>query len=301
MKTTTPTFILALLLAGCTFGTPIESTTIPTTSSSQSLSLRSESSSSSTVTELRGMIEPVGITVYQQGTHKITLENGRIVLLESSTVDLNGYVGTKAKLTGVIRATVEADGQIMNVQTIALDDESTSSSTESSESTTSSSSSDASVSSSKDISSTSSQTTTMSSISSVSSTMSVDNSQSSVTSNVNDARVQTMLKANLASSNWTQEYCSKQTKYCVKVHKNWWYTGFGANGTASMRVDIGPDEIETVGDGVIVVTVEKGTPSNNPVGYNAIKQFDGEYVRISGPAALQAAIDYMATTIRKTE
>lgn len=298
MKNTLLPISLALLCTGCTLGTPIDDATIPSNSSSTVSSIE-VSSSSVTTTELRGMVEPVGITVYQQGTHKITLDSGRIVLLESSTVDLNGYVGTVARLTGVIRATVEADGQIMNVQTIALDDSTSSSSETSSSSSTSSSDSTMSKNSTSSVS-LGTSTVQSSTLTSVSSSSSVQTSVSSVSS-VSDARVQTMLKANLSPENWTQNYCSKQTSVCITVHKNWWYTGFGANATATARIDIGPDEIETIGDGVIVVTVEKGTASSGAGGYTALKQFDGEFVRVTGPADLKAAIDYIASSARKSE
>ena len=69
-----------------------------------------------------GTVKPAGISIYQEGTHRLVLSDGKFILLESGSVDLNGYVGEKADLYGAIRPTVEEGGMIMRVERIGLSD-----------------------------------------------------------------------------------------------------------------------------------------------------------------------------------
>src|SRR3989338_1256723 len=61
----------------------------------------------------QGIVKPAGISIYQQGTHRLLLPDGRFILLESSSVDLNGYVDEQVELLGALRPTVEGAGTIM--------------------------------------------------------------------------------------------------------------------------------------------------------------------------------------------
>src|SRR5205814_1470076 len=62
-----------------------------------------------------GVLEKAGPGIYMQGTHTLTLNDGRSVLLESAAVDLDAYVGQKVDVAGSLRDTVEADGKILTV------------------------------------------------------------------------------------------------------------------------------------------------------------------------------------------
>lgn len=284
---------IALLLTACATRYSVDETDIFSASSVSVSSSSSESSESSSEPEeatLAGVIEPIGITIYQQGTHKITQDDGTIVLLESSAVDLNGYVGEFVEVSGAVRATVEADGQIMLVETIELQEQSSDSSdsSDSSEDSSEDSSSDASVSSDSSSSEDSSETST-----------------SSSTSAELNPKVEAMLQADLGASNWTQEYCSRQVPYCFPIHRNWWYTAFGATTNEIMRVDIGPEEITTIGEGVIIVRLIDGetNSASGTAGGSAYAyaNFDGQHFEVSAPAELQAAVTYIANNITVTE
>ncbi|MDD4627957.1 MAG: hypothetical protein PHE68_01015, partial [Candidatus Peribacteraceae bacterium] len=216
MRPSRPFLVLSLLplfLISC--GSPT-STTDPAGGSSSS------SSSETSVAETHnvvysGRVRTAGISIYMEGTHRLELPDGRFILLESTMVDLNGYVGELAEVSGTVRPTVEAGGMIMRVEQIRLlegssSSESTSESSSSPSSEASSSSysfsfSLSSVSSVTPVSSTSSITVVpaSSATSSVPSKTSAPSSKSSagiVTSSVSaspdlSARIAPMAKQNM--------------------------------------------------------------------------------------------------------
>ena len=69
----------------------------------------------------KGVVQPAGISIYQQGSHRLVLEDDRFILLESDQIDLNGYVGESVEVFGSISPTVEEGGIIMTVENINLD------------------------------------------------------------------------------------------------------------------------------------------------------------------------------------
>ncbi len=98
-----------------------------------------ESSSSSSSSEAlvtsnvtyQGILEEIGVTTYQQGTHRLTLNDGRFIVLTSAdpALDLDMYIGKRVEVMGSTQATVEAGGTIMAVEQVTdLDTESSSSS-----------------------------------------------------------------------------------------------------------------------------------------------------------------------------
>ena len=65
-----------------------------------------------------GTVEPAGIGITMQGTHKL-VEGGRTVaLLEGKAVDLKAYEGKRVRVTGKASATVEGNQTIVEVATI---------------------------------------------------------------------------------------------------------------------------------------------------------------------------------------
>ena len=109
---------VSLLLVGCTAEKPA------TPSPAEETTLEKEKAPS-VMRETKnisydGIVKPAGISIYQQGTHRLSLPNGKFVLLESETVDLNGYVDEHVRIFGALRPTVEAGGMIMRVERMQL-------------------------------------------------------------------------------------------------------------------------------------------------------------------------------------
>ena len=66
----------------------------------------------------RGTVQELGVTIYMQGTHALALGDGRMLILESSVVDLETYLDHEVEVFGSLRPTVEAGGIIMRVERI---------------------------------------------------------------------------------------------------------------------------------------------------------------------------------------
>ena len=65
-----------------------------------------------------GIVEEGGMTIYQEGSHRLMLSDGKMVLLEGELpIDL--YVGKLVRVKGDVMPTVEAGGTIMDVKEIA--------------------------------------------------------------------------------------------------------------------------------------------------------------------------------------
>ena len=123
-----------------------------------------------------------------------------------------------------------------------------------------------------------------------------------------DAKTQTMAKANLAAANWTQKYCSSQIGFCVPVHKNWWFTSFGATSSFLAHVEVGPEELQNLGDGPLAINVVAGSITtagvsdgqvvsrgSDTVGYRVWS--NDRHIEIRGPVALAEAIRYMTQNL----
>jgi hypothetical protein len=68
-----------------------------------------------------GILEEGGVTIYQQGTHRLMLSDGRMVLLEvvdGKNFALGLYEGKLVRVNGDVAPTVEAGGTIMKVNDI---------------------------------------------------------------------------------------------------------------------------------------------------------------------------------------
>lgn len=263
-----------------------------------------ESSSSSSQSEqvtqnvtYQGTVEDTGVTVYQQGTHKLTLENGSFILLESSSIDLDAYLGRRVEVRGSTSPTVEAGGTIMVVAEVTdLDASSSSASAKMCggiagiacdagmnciddpsdscdpnqggadcggicvPSSVSSTSSVAAASSS--VQAASSSQAPVSSAPPASSAMSV--SSSSVVSTDLEAKIVVMMKEDFTNAaRWTQTYCSQHMGFCLPVHKNWYYKSYGAKAGSLWRVEFDNAELpDTPDSGVIKLNVLSGTSAS---------------------------------------
>lgn len=69
---------------------------------------------------LTGKIEPMGMSMFMQGSHQLLDDRGDVmVLLQAGDgVDLNKFSGKKAKVSGSVEGTVEAGGKIMTVSKV---------------------------------------------------------------------------------------------------------------------------------------------------------------------------------------
>lgn len=250
----------------------------------------SESSMTESISSIRetgnvtysGVIQPSGISIYSEGSHRLVLPEGKFILLESESVDLNGYVGETVNVFGSIRPTVEAGGMIMRVDTVQLtgssdasvssptSDSSAEMSSLSSESeSTSSVSSVVSLSEQSSVSSSSVKSVASSSkpVSSASQSVSEESSSSVEQDAKREERIVSMSHQNLENAQWTQQYCTSHIGFCVPVHRNWWFKSFGATNTELWHVEINSEPLEMLGDGPIVIRLMTGTdtPADNTV------------------------------------
>lgn len=70
-----------------------------------------------------GILEEGGVTIYQEGSHRLMLSDGKMVLLktsEDSDVALALYIGKLVRVKGDVMPTVEAGGTIMEAKEIHL-------------------------------------------------------------------------------------------------------------------------------------------------------------------------------------
>lgn len=77
-------------------------------------------STPATATSWTGTVEPAGIGITMQGSHKLVEGGATVVLLTASdkSIDLTRYEGKRAKVTGKASTTVEGGRTIVDVQTV---------------------------------------------------------------------------------------------------------------------------------------------------------------------------------------
>lgn len=277
----------SLALGACSFNAPASDD-----------SASSSSASSESVIEdvsYTGVINELGVSIYMQGTHKLTLENGQFLILESSTLDLNNYLGRSVRVTGDVQPTVEEGGMIMRVETVSTMEQSSEESSESSDTADSSSeSSIASATSSKEAATNIASSRAAASVAAA----------SSASTDASDAKAQAMAKANMGTANWTQQYCSKQMGFCAPIHKNWWFTSFGATSTYLAHVEVSSEELEVLGDGPLSINVVSGSISNDgqvvtqgseTVGYRTWS--NDRHIEVRAPSILAEAVRYITQNI----
>ena len=67
----------------------------------------------------RGRLLPLGASIYMEGTHRLELEDGRFILLESDGLLLDEYANLDVEVFGATRPTVEGGGIVMRVERVA--------------------------------------------------------------------------------------------------------------------------------------------------------------------------------------
>jgi hypothetical protein len=277
-----------LLIAGCSWwaSAPSSDDLFPDDQSNGEVS--SVSSEISSEAELpaasyRGVLSKGQPTIYMQGTHMLTLPDGRFLLLESEDVNLDPYVGKTVEVHGAVRPTIEEGGAIMRVESVALVED---------------------VSSTSSASSAPVPTTTPP-------TPVPENPPSPPTSDAAAARAQAMARANMAPEQWTQQYCSSHMGFCIPVHRNWFYNGFGAVNPSLWHVEVSSEAVENVGDGPLVIDLLSGTvesagatdgqvkmEGNRAVGYRSWTK--GRHFEVSAPAVLRTAVEYITKNLAES-
>lgn len=244
-----------------------------------------------------GVVAPAGISVYNQGTHRLILPGGKFVLLEAEDIDLNGYVDEEVQIFGALRPTVEAGGMIMRVERIELISED-----------------------SEDAELIEEEVTEDSEDSELIEEEVTEDAEDAEANPVDEPadepedeapsadlveRIEMMARQDFSESNWTQQYCTSHISFCSPVHRNWWFKSFGATSSTLWHVELSPEPIESLGQGPIVIELiagaigeADGTIDNvdgQSIGY---KEWTfGRHFRISGDASLEQAILYITQNI----
>ena len=324
-------WIPAAVLAGCNL-VSVDNAPV----SVSSISAMSEDASSVRETSnvsYSGVVQPSGISIYTEGSHRLVLPEGKFILLESDALDLNGYVGENVVVFGSLRPTVEAGGMIMRVDRIELADGATASGSSLSSSSSSDSSelssalsevsaesvasseavSKAESAASKPASSAASTAQSKATVASSTSSSAVKSSAVSKSSQQEasqpetdaqfETRVLSMSHQNLESAQWTQQYCTSHIGFCAPVHRNWWFKSFGATSTELWHVEINSEPLDMLGDGPVVIrlmtgadTAADGTVTTQGAKVTFIKSWSlDRHFEIVADKRLEAIVRYIGT------
>jgi len=317
---------LAVVLSAC------RANTLPNDTASSSSARPSSSSSVEAVSVVfEGVVRDGDASIYMQGTHRLELDDGRTVLLESPELSLSRYVGRRVSVLGLSQPSVEGDTLLVRVReiTVLTDDASSSSEEQSSDAFSSeavssspapaSSAQASSIASSLPRSSSRSSAPRSSSSSLAAPVSSSAAAQSSsvvgaVPSENTDANQEAaiaMSKVSMTEANWSQKYCTTHIGFCFPVHKNWWFKSFGTTSSHLWHVEISNVEIEELGQGPLVVNLSSGsaeaegaadgevrTQGDFVVGYK--NWTEGRHIQVSAPAVLQPAVRYILGNISAT-
>lgn len=112
---------LGIVLGACTIGLG-NTDSNGSASSSSSSEVSSEEAVFTPNVSYAGVLQEVGMSIYQQGTHSLALEDGQLILLESTdaNLDLNAYIGKRVEVHGSVQPTVEAGGTFMRVSEVTV-------------------------------------------------------------------------------------------------------------------------------------------------------------------------------------
>lgn len=255
----------------------------------------------------RGTVEPLGVSIYMQGTHSLALGDGRMLILESTDVDLEAYLGHEVEVFGALRPTVEAGGIIMRIERIS---DLSSQPSASSEQSVASVAPDSSSPSTDNVESTASSShVSVASAAPSSRASSVPSSMKSSVAEL-EARIVLMAKQDITDRNWTQRYCTDHVGFCVPVHRNWWFVSFGNTTQTLWHVEVSSESFESMDSGPISIDLVGGelaghsdsevvVEGGKTTGYRAWTQ--GRHFRIFADARLEAAVRYMTEHLRATE
>jgi len=72
-------------------------------------------------TAYTGIIEPIEINIYQDGTHKIITDSGEVII-QSSKVNLNHYLDKKVTVSGAMQKLIDNKGEVFTVEKVTLEE-----------------------------------------------------------------------------------------------------------------------------------------------------------------------------------
>ena len=319
-----PLFALAILLTGCvSTSEPPQEEIIEEPEIIEDVVKEEPPIRETKDVQYTGIVRPAGISIYQEGSHRLLLPDGRFILLESKTADLNGYVNEEVDITGALRPTVEAGGMIMRVETISLLDSPEPEIAVVDAEEESADDSD-------DIDS-----PTNEEVVAEEDNQPIESEESAgepvepqeedkdeeevvevekeveprpVISEALQERINLMSKQNYSADQWTQEYCTAHKEFCFPVHRNWWYKSFGATSSALWHVEVSTSEIFDLWEGPIRIELfpagvgskqasdkEVRSEGTTLVGYR--NWLDNTHFEISGDPSLEEAIRYITDMI----
>jgi len=273
-----------------------------------------------------GIIRPSGISIYQQGTHRLVLEDQRFILLESDSanLDLNGYVGEEVEVFGAVRPTVEEGGMIMRVESIKLisEEEEEPMIEEEPEEVVVEDEEE------EDVTEVIEDEPEIEVIPEVEDEEEVvaeepeepvleedeeeepeeEIRDTEVISEALQEQIDAMAKEDYATSRWTQQFCTEHVEFCIPIHKNWWWNSFGNTTSYLWHVELGNAPVENLGEGPIQVNLLNGTSAskkavdgqvrtqgNQAIGFRDWN--DNTHFEIVGDASLIEAITYITNNL----
>lgn len=112
--------VISLPITACSFVT--KNTTGGDSMESSSSSLSDDQIISTPNVSYTGMLDAMGSSIYMEGSHKLTLDDGQMIVLESTDVNLNldAYIGKQVEVRGSVQPTVEQGGTLMRVTEIVV-------------------------------------------------------------------------------------------------------------------------------------------------------------------------------------
>jgi hypothetical protein len=266
----------------------------------------------------RGIIQPSGISIFMQGSHRLVLSDGRFILLESDSVDLNGYVGEETDVTGAVRPTVEAGGTIMRVEEAKLvvaqekDEEGNNEGAVSDERLAVSNDAEDEqemIEESLDSDNDSARDVQKPEPASEDPEPEPASSKEPISySEEALKKIKSMSQEKFTVDQWTQEYCTSHLRFCLPVHRNWWYKSFGTTASALWHLEIGNSPVLSIGDGPIVINLLRGdisdeqnmsvtTEGDTVVGFHTWS--DDRHFEIRAHKDLTDAVTYMTKNLAK--
>ena len=125
-----------------------------------------------------------------------------------------------------------------------------------------------------------------------------------------DSRIALMAAEDFAPERWTQEYCSSHVNFCIPVHKNWYFKSFGALSSILWHVEIGPENVDELGDGPLTVELRTGDLASVGAKDGDLKEAGGKvtgyrswsdsrHFAITGDAALREPVSFITKALRQ--
>ncbi len=119
------------------------------------------------------------------------------------------------------------------------------------------------------------------------------------------AKAAIMAKDKQGTENWTQQYCSSHIGFCFPVHRNWWFKSFGATSNTFWHIEIGPTEMNNLGEGPLSVDLVSGNATSDgsvtvsgDTATGIRSWTGGRHIVVTGPASLEWAIRYITEQIK---